>query len=92
MPYEVLNYASGLSKIKFKDYFFATFIGLVPGIIIAAFFGGSLGEVRKLGDLLSQKMIIAIAALIFVILVPVVYKYIKTKKPACRQAGKKHGA
>ena len=37
IPYEVLNYACGLSKIKFKDYFFATFLGLIPGVIVAAF-------------------------------------------------------
>lgn len=39
VPYEVLNYAGGLSRIKFKDYFFATFLGLIPGVIISAFFG-----------------------------------------------------
>jgi len=49
VPYEILNYASGLSKIKFKDYFLATFLGLVPGVVIAAFFGGSLGESGRAG-------------------------------------------
>jgi len=80
IPYEVLNYASGLSKIKFKDYFFATFIGLIPGVIISAFFGGSLGGVRSFGGLFSGKFIAAFALLILIILVPILYKYFKKRR------------
>ena len=79
-PYEVLNYIGGLSKIKFKDYFFATFLGLIPGVIIATFFGGTLGEVEGLKDLFSPKFITALAALILIILIPVIYKIIKKKE------------
>ncbi|MFC1708930.1 TVP38/TMEM64 family protein [Candidatus Omnitrophota bacterium] len=80
VPYEVLNYASGLSKIKFKDYFFATLLGLIPGVVVASFFGGSLGEVRNLRDLFSAKFVFALVAMILIILVPVVYQYLKKKK------------
>lgn len=81
VPYEVINYVSGLSKIKFRDYFFATFLGLIPGVIIAAFFGGTLGEVRRLKDLISVKVALALAALFIVILIPVIYQNFKKGKP-----------
>ena len=80
MPYEVLNYAGGLSKMKFRDYFFATLLGLIPGVIIAAFFGGTLGEVKSIKDLLSPQFMAASAALILVIAIPIIYKYIKERK------------
>lgn len=80
IPYEILNYAGGLSKIRFKDYFLATLLGLVPGVIIAAFFGGSLGEVKGLRDLLSAKFISASIALIAIILVPLIYQQIKKRR------------
>jgi len=80
IPYEVLNYAGGLSKIRFKDYFLATLLGLIPGVVIAAFFGGSLGEVKGLRDLLSAKFIAACVALIVIMLIPFIYQQIKNKK------------
>lgn len=80
IPYEVLNYAVGLSKMKFRNYFFATLLGLIPGVIIAAFFGGTLGEVKSIKDLLSPQFMAASTALILVIAIPVIYQYIKKKK------------
>ena len=44
VPYEPLNYLSGLSKIKFRDYGLATLLGLIPGAGAAAFLGDALVE------------------------------------------------
>jgi len=44
VPYEPLNYVSGLSKITFRDYAGATFLGLIPGAAAAAFLGDALLE------------------------------------------------
>lgn len=79
VPYEVLNYGCGLSKIKFRDYFFATFLGIIPGVIIAVFFGATLGEVGSFRDLISFKFISALVVLIAVILAPFIYKHLKRK-------------
>lgn len=79
IPYEVLNYAGGLSKIKFRDYFLATFLGLIPGVIISAFFGGSLGEIKSFNDIFAPKFIIAVGLMIGIIAVPTVYQIVKKK-------------
>ena len=80
VPYEVLNYVSGLSKIKFKDYFFATLLGLVPGVIISAFFGGSLGEIQSFKDIFAPKFLISIGLIVLIIAVPVIYQIMKKKQ------------
>lgn len=67
VPYEALNYVSGLSKIRFRDYAVATFLGLLPGAAVAAFFGDSLTHP------FSAKFIAAAAALVFLIAVPAIY-------------------
>ena len=82
LPYEVFNYVSGLSRIRFRDYFFASFLGFIPGVVISAYFGGTLGEVKGYGDLLSFKFILAIIVLFLAILVPVIYQRIKRKGDA----------
>jgi len=79
VPYEVLNYACGLSKIQFIDYFTATLLGLIPGVVIAAFFGGSLGEIRSLSDVLAPKFLIAVGLMLLILAVPTIYQVLKGK-------------
>lgn len=79
VPYEILNYAGGLSRIKFKDYFFATFLGLIPGVIVAAFFGGSLGEIKSMRDMFAPKFLIAIGLMVIIIAVPGIYQILKKR-------------
>lgn len=80
VPYEILNYASGLSKIKFKDYFFATLLGFIPGVIIASFFGESLGEIKGFKDLFSLKFLVALGFMVLIIAIPAVYQLIKNRR------------
>lgn len=80
VPYEVLNYACGLSKIKFKDYFLATLLGLIPGVVVAAFFGGSLGEIKSFRDVFTPKFLIAIGLMVLIIAVPAIYQLWKRKR------------
>ncbi|PJC48857.1 MAG: hypothetical protein CO035_01255, partial [Candidatus Omnitrophica bacterium CG_4_9_14_0_2_um_filter_42_8] len=79
VPYEVLNYACGLSKIKFRDYFLATFLGIIPGVIVSAFFGGSLGEIKSMRDIFSPKFLVAIGLMIFIMAIPIIYRVIRKR-------------
>ncbi|MDD5730758.1 MAG: TVP38/TMEM64 family protein [Candidatus Omnitrophica bacterium] len=74
VPYEVLNYAGGLSGIKFKDYFFATFLGLLPGVIVSSLFGGSLGQIHGVKDIFSPKFLFTAGLMALIIAVPFVYR------------------
>ena len=42
VPYNVLNYASGLAGIRPRDYILATFIGTIPGIFIFTYLADSI--------------------------------------------------
>jgi uncharacterized membrane protein YdjX (TVP38/TMEM64 family) len=88
VPYEILNYAGGLSRIKFKDYFLATFLGLIPGVIISAFFGGSLGEIKSFKDIFAPKFLIALGLMAGIIAIPAVYLFFKKKRLyRCNECG-----
>lgn len=41
-PFDLINYSGGLSKIKFQTYFFATALGIIPGVFISVFLGSSI--------------------------------------------------
>src|SRR5271170_3107929 len=42
IPYNALNLMAGASRIAFRDYFWASIIGMIPGTIVFAFLGDAL--------------------------------------------------
>jgi uncharacterized membrane protein YdjX (TVP38/TMEM64 family) len=42
IPYNALNMLAGASPVAFRDYFWATMIGMIPGTILFAFLGDAL--------------------------------------------------
>jgi uncharacterized membrane protein YdjX (TVP38/TMEM64 family) len=44
VPFDLMNYALGLTEIPFKDYFWGTSLGLIPNIVLLTLFGNSLSQ------------------------------------------------
>jgi len=42
-PFNLLNYAYGLTRVRLRDYFFASWIGMMPGTVLYVYIG-SLGR------------------------------------------------
>ncbi|WP_428099019.1 TVP38/TMEM64 family protein [Candidatus Rariloculus sp.] len=38
-PFNLLNYALGVTAVRFRDYFFASWIGMLPGTVLYVYFG-----------------------------------------------------
>lgn len=47
VPYVLLNYALALSGVRFKDFVLAS-VGMVPAIVMYAYYGKIVGDVAKL--------------------------------------------
>lgn len=43
-PFNGLNFGLGITKVSFKDYFFGTFLGIIPGTFAYVYFGDSLAS------------------------------------------------
>ena len=67
VPYNVLNFASGLSKVSFRDYVLATVVGVLPATAVYAYFADSViaGATRARSRALWH---IAIAGIIMILL------------------------
>lgn len=70
VPFDIISYGAGLSKIKFKDFLFGTVIGIIPGVLIFT----NIGD--KCIDTSSSDFIISIALLILLF----AFSYIMKKK------------
>ena len=48
-PFNLLNYAFGLTRVSLKHYFFASWVGMIPGTIMYVYIGSLAGDLAKLG-------------------------------------------
>ena len=51
LSYNLLNYMYGLTRVSFRDYFFGTWLGMIPAAIVLAFMGASA---QSIGDILAN--------------------------------------
>jgi len=79
-PYEFVNYASGLSKISYKDYISATMLGMSPAIIIQVLLAD------RLANFSWQDPVLYVVVLLFIGMGVITGKIIKKQQQAEKQA------
>ena len=48
-PFNLLNYAFGITKVSLKDYFLASWIGMLPATVMYVYVGSLAGDLAALG-------------------------------------------
>ena len=83
-PFIVLNYGAGATRIRFADYFWGTFLGILPAIAIVSFFFGNLREIvatyRGPADLLQPDILVPAGLLALSFLLPGIVKRIRKSR------------
>jgi len=67
-PWDIVNYVVGVCGIRFRDYFFATLIGIIPASFTYNLIGSSLGEpvaIEKVVLIFILVIVLAILSYIF---------------------------
>ena len=81
-PFTPMNFGMGLTKVRFRDYFFGTGLGIMVGTFILTFFIGTLTEVvksKQWSGLLDPIVFLSLALLVFSFFIPIIIKKIKSK-------------
>ena len=79
-PFTPMNFGMGLTRVRFRDYFFGTALGIVVGTFIFTFFVGTVRDVWASGDwsgLLSLKVLFSVALFVFSFFIPKIIRKIK---------------
>ncbi len=77
-PFNLLNYAFGLTKIKFSHYAITTFICMLPACIAFIVFSSSLLDLVK--GKVSRNFMLGLVLIVLVSMIPVLYNRYKAKK------------
>ncbi len=84
-PFIFLNYGAGATRIRFGDFFWATFLGTMPAIVIASYFFGSLKEIIASyvgpADLLQFDVLFPVGLLLFSFFLPPIVRRIRGEMP-----------
>lgn len=78
VSFDLLSYAGGISKIRYRAFLLATVLGMIPGTFAYSFLGASLAS--------DSVTTIVIAALVFVSLIAITYVF---REPVKRWLGLK---
>ncbi len=69
-PFNLLNYALGLTRIRFSHYLFATYLFMLPGAVAYTYLGYAGREAVAGGEGLIQKVLLGLALLAVVAFLP----------------------
>lgn len=78
-PFTPLNFAAGVTKCKFKEYFWGTLLGIIPGTFIFTFFFDTITNITGIQDLLSWKIGLAVVLFVAAFFIPVLVRQHKKK-------------
>ncbi|MDT8419807.1 MAG: VTT domain-containing protein [Desulfuromonadales bacterium] len=82
-PFNLLNYAFGLTRVKFSHYALATFLFMLPGTIAFITFSSSLLDVIR--GKISSTFLLGLGLMVLVTLMPMFHKRYKAKREARAQ-------
>lgn len=83
VPFTPLNYAAGLTRIRFREYLAGTFLGIIPGTFILTFFVASIAQVvlahgffsaQAVDALFSVRVGIAVALFVASLFIPLIVR------------------
>ena len=49
-PFNLLNYGFGVTRVSLRDYFFASWIGMMPGTVMYVYIGSLAGDLASIGS------------------------------------------
>lgn len=87
IPTGPLNYAIGLTGVRFSVYALGTFVFSVPPALLIAGIGEAAGSLAMTGDLAATWQALSIAGLTFVVLL-VLWAFLRSRKTNSERSGR----
>jgi len=79
-PWEAVNYLAGLTKIKYRDFFWGTFFGIIPAIVVQVYLADRAINLDLQDHRVIAQLGAAIVAFILLANIQTIYKKFKGDK------------
>jgi len=82
-PFTPMNFGMGLTKVRFRDYFVGTGLGIIIGTFIFTFFVGTLREIWVSGQwsrLISPRVFFSVGLFAFSFFIPKIIRKIRNQE------------
>lgn len=79
-PFFLVNLAPAFTDIRVQTYVLATAIGIIPGTVVFANLGETLGALDSLSGLVSRETLVAFALLGVLALIPILIRKLKSRR------------
>jgi uncharacterized membrane protein YdjX (TVP38/TMEM64 family) len=73
-PFAVWNYGAGVAHMKFRDYFFATLIGMLPAHLVMAYSADAIFNGTLSGGAAVRRLAVVMLLLLAIVLIPTIVK------------------
>lgn len=80
LPFFVVNYGAGISKVRLRTFVWTTSLGILPGSFIHTYIGHQFRSVNAAHELASWKILAALGALALLALAPVLKHHLQSRK------------
>jgi phospholipase D1/2 len=84
-PFTVVNVMAGASEVRFRDFILATFLGMLPGLLVMTFFGDRLESAIR--DPKAESFMILVALVVVLVLVMAWLRRRFVKPDSCAATG-----
>lgn len=73
LPFSLVNYFSGLTRIPFTIYITATVLGELPGTLLCTYAGRQLAAIERVEDVFTPRVLVALSLAAIFALLPVFF-------------------
>ena len=88
LPFAPLNYAAGLTRIRFLDYLYGSALGMLPGMFLITAFVDELTNLASPADLLTRRFLLLLILFGLSLILPVMVKRMLPAHPSTTSSGK----
>ncbi len=81
-PFDILNYAAGLTKLSYKNFILGTVLGVIPETFSLSFLGSSIHRP------FSKKFLLAVGLMALTVGIPFLFKRLRKKAETGSSGGK----
>jgi phospholipase D1/2 len=90
-PFTVVNVMAGASEVRFRDFILATFLGMLPGLLVMTFFGDRLESAIRDPKAVSFMLLVASAVALVLIMAWLRRRFVKPDSGAATESARDEG-